>query len=614
MIINQIINQKAQVLAAFLLLVVGSLRAQESKEVSVNAPIDAVKIHLEGAEVTHRESISLTAGRQTIVFKNLSPKLYEKTIQLALTGGVKILSISTQTDYLNRREDSPKIKQLRDSSENLRIEIRQTADEIAAYQQERDLLRANQGTKGLDNDLSLDALQKAADFFRQRMLNINQMVSKLERRQEEQYRKLFDLKLQMYELNANQIALAEIAVVVETKTAVSSQAELKYIVGDAGWAAVYDLYAGETSKPIQLGYRGMAYNNTGVDWKEVKLTLSTADPLQSAMQPTLAVWNLQNSGSNLYQIEQQRISKSQSYNNFQDQVANYDLNDNNRANNVFQDSKRGKSYKIQTNEQQYKSSISIVQQIMGEDYKSQFNYNTDAFQKYQLRNKPSPDVTFGTIDLPDFNADFEIVERYTIPSDKKPYSIEIASHSFNAEYSYLCVPKIDEHVYLIARILDWEELNFISGTVNIYNNNKFITQSALNVNSLSDTLFVSLGRENNITVKRTKVKASSKKQTFGSSKTITAGYEIALRNAKSTPINIEIQDQVPISDDKDVTVTLTERGAAEYDDRKGFLIWKSQIGAGETKTFNFAFSVKAPKDKVVRVEISRERKMSAPRF
>jgi hypothetical protein len=606
---------KLSVICVCLLLLPALVSAQdEQKDIIVNAPIDAVKVHLEGAEVTHKQAVSVSAGRQTLIFNNLSPKFYEKTIQLSLSGGIKILSISSQTDYLNRREDTPKIKILRDSVERMRFDIRQTTDEMAAYQQEREVMRANQGTKGQDKDLSLENLQKTADFFRQRILNINQEVSKLERKLEEQNRRLFDLKLQMYELNANQIALAQIAVVVESPSAQTTQAELKYIVGDAGWAANYDLYAGEVSKPIQLTYRGMAYNNTGVDWKNVKLTLSTADPLQSAVQPTLSVWNLNNSSSNIYQLEQQRITRSQSYNNVQDQIANYDLNDNNRANNVFKDTKRGQSYRIQSDELQYKGSISIVQQIMGEDFKSQVNYNTESFQKFQERNKPRPDVAFGTIDLPDFNVDFDIAQRFTIPSDKKPYSIEITSHNFNAEYSYLCVPKMDEHAYLIARILDWEELNFISGTVNIYNNNKFIAQSALNINSLSDTLFVSLGRDNNITVKRSKVKATSKKQFMGGSKTITAGYEIAIRNAKGAPINIEIQDQTPISDDKDVTVTLTERGGAEFDDKKGFLIWKAQIASNETKTFNFAFSVKAPKEKVIRVEVSKERKMMAPKF
>lgn len=605
---------KLSIYLALCLLAASRLHAQEAPEVLTQAPIDAVKIHLEGAEVTHKQGIALQSGRQTIVFEGISPKFYEKTIQLSLTGGVKILSIHAQTNFLNRRTDSPKIKVLRDSVEAMRYQIRDTENEINAYNQERDLLRANQGTKGQDNDLSLDALQKAADFFRQRVLNINQALSKLDKKLEEQNRRLFDLKLQMYELNASQIALAEIAVVVESPSAQTTQAELKYIVGDAGWAAVYDLFAGEIGKPIQMGYRGMAYNNTGVDWKNVQLTLSTADPLQSAVQPTLAVWNLNNSSTSLYQIEQQRMNKSQQYSNFQDQVANYDLNENNRANNVFKDSKRGMTMQRMSEEQLYKGNISIVQQIMGEDYRGKIDYNTEMFQRYQERNKPRPDVLFSDITLPDFNADFEIKQRYTIPSDKKPYSIDIATHQFNAEYSYLCVPKVDEHAYLIARILDWEEHNFISGSVNIYNNNKYIAQSFLNVNSLSDTLFVSLGRDNQITVKRTKIKATSKKQLLGTNKIISAGYEIAVRNAKSTAITLEIQDQIPISDDKEVIVTLGERSGAEYDDKKGFLIWRVPLAAQETKTVRFDFSVKSPKDKVIRVEISRERKMAAPKF
>jgi Domain of unknown function (DUF4139)/N-terminal domain of unknown function (DUF4140) len=585
-----------------------SLAAQTYPEVKVNAPIESVKIYIQGAEVVHKQSVSLTEGRQTVVFTGLSPKLYEQTVQFAAGAGIKILSISTQTNFLAAKEPPTKIKSLEDSVILVKQRMAELVDELNAYNQEREMLRTNYNTKGDDKDLSLDNLKNSADFFRERMLNINKQITRLNRLVEAQNKQLFDIKLQLYEWNAAQISLAEVLVVLDADKAKTVQVELKYIVGDAGWASIYDLYAGEVDKPINLIYRAQAYNNTGVNWNEVKLVLSTADPLESATQPTLAVWNLNNTdyslNNNVYGANNLLVPQ-------QKQMM---LNDNSALR--FNDSKRGMSMNTNpnTDEMNYSNNLSYVQQIMGEDFKNENDYNTDKFQEWANKKKPEPTVGLTTIELPEVNAEFDIAQKYTIPCDRKPYSIEIASHNLPAQYNYLCIPKINTNVYLIARILDWEELNLISGSVNIYNNNKYIAKSFLNINNLTDTLYVSLGKDQNVVVKRTKIKNSSKKSFLGNQKKASLAYEIAVKNNKSIAIDLEIQDQIPISDDKEVIITLEEKSNADFEPTKGFLSWRMPIAASESKTFIFSYSVKYPKERIIRVEMGRQRQMAAPKF
>ncbi len=584
-------------------------QAQNYPEVKVAAPIESVKIYIQGAEVLHKQSLNLAEGRQTLIFGGLSPKLYEQTIQFSAGAGVKILSISSQTNFLAPKIPPANIKNLEDSVILVKKRVAELNDELQAHNLEREMLRVNFNTKGQDKDLSLDNLKNSADFFRERMLNINKQLTRLNGLIEEQNKRLFDIKLQLYEWNAAQISLSEVLVVLDVDKAKTVAAELKYIVGDAGWAAIYDLYAGETEKPINLIYRAQAYNNTGVNWNEVKLALSTADPLESATQPTLAVWNLNNTdyslNNNIYAANNGMSAAPQK------QMM---LNDNSAAR--FNDSKRGMNMNSEPAADQllYNQNMGYVQQIMGEDFKSNNDYNTDKFQAWALKKKPEPTVGLTTIELPEMNAEFEIPLKYTIPCDRKPYSIEIASHSLPAQYNYLCIPKINSSAYLIARILDWEELNLISGSVNIYNNNKYIAQSFLNINNLTDTLYVSLGKDQNVVVKRSKIKSSSKKSFMGNQKKAALAYEIAIKNNKSTPIEIEIQDQIPVSDDKDVIVTLEERTNAEFELTKGFLAWRLTLAPSEAKTLTFSYSVKYPRERIIKIEMGRQRKMAAPKF
>ncbi len=583
--------------------------AQTYPEIKVAAPIEAVKIYIQGAEVLHKQSLNLTQGRQTVIFNGISPKLYEQTVQFSAGAGVKILSVTSQTNFLAPKNPPANIKALDDSVALVKKRIAELNDELQAYNQERAVLQANYNTKGNDKDLSLENLKNSADFFRERMLNINKQVTRLTGLIEEQNKRLFDIKLQLYEWNASQISLTDVLVVLEADKAKTVSAELKYIVGDAGWAAIYDLYAGEVEKPINLMYRAQAYNNTGVNWNEVKLALSTADPLESATQPTLAVWNLNNTD---YSLNNNIYGNANG--GYAPQQKQMMLNDNSAVR--FNDSKRGMNMNAApaTDEIVYNQNMGYVQQIMGDDFQNGNDYNTAKFQEWAMKKKPEPTVGLTTIELPEMNAEFDIPQKYTIPCDRKPYSIEIASHSLPAQYNYLCIPKINNNAYLIARILDWEELNLISGSVNIYNNNKYIAQSFLNINNLTDTLYVSLGKDQNVVVKRTKIKNSSKKSFMGNQKKASLAYEISIKNNKSTPIEIEIQDQIPISDDKDVVVTLEEKTNAEFEPTKGFLAWRLNLAASEAKTLTFSYSVKYPRERIIKVEMGRQRKMAAPKF
>jgi hypothetical protein len=110
---------------------------------------------------------------------------------------------------------------------------------------------------------------------------------------------------------------------------------------------------------------------------------------------------------------------------------------------------------------------------------------------------------------------------------------------------------------------------------------------------------VSLGRDEKISVKRNVLQDLSKKQTIGNNVKETKGFEILVKNNKSTPVDIEILDQVPISRNKEIEVTLEESEGAVYMKDYGKLLWKVNLKQGESKKIKFTFSVKYPKNRVI---------------
>lgn len=580
---------------AFLLISAFISIAQTSGEISMETSIKEVRLYLNGAEVFREANLNLNKGRNQFKFSGLSGKLYTESIKAELSASeVKILSLSSKTNYLRKNKEDQRVKQLRDSVEIVRSDLDILKGEQDAYVEEREFLKANRKFKGDDRTLGTSELRMVADFYRERNFEINKAVAAIDKKIEKTTQRLFDLKLQMSELNARQQPTSDIFLTLDAPMAMATGITLRFVVDDAGWSAIYDLEAGDLSKPIALSYRALAFNNSGIDWNNIKLTLTTVDPLQSATQPSLAVWNLNDySSSQLSNIAQKL-----------DYGANISFSERNDRLNMLNE-KQTQFAQAYQNE---------AQQILGKDFNPHVDYNTEFNRRYQADKLNKPQRREWEMDIPELSFDFEIEEKFTLPSDKKEYSVDINQFSLEATYRYFAVPKLDKDAFLLARIIGWEELDLVSGPVNIYKGKKYIGQSNLDIRNLSDTLSVSLGRDNNVVIERTKVKNKSRKQILGGLKKVSVAYDISVRNSHSVPIQIELRDQVPISDDKEVVITLDEDGGAELEEKLGLLSWVMTLQASETKTASFGFSVKYPKDQRVTIQYRNVKKVMTPRY
>ena len=166
-------------------------------------------------------------------------------------------------------------------------------------------------------------------------------------------------------------------------------------------------------------------------------------------------------------------------------------------------------------------------------------------------------------------------------------------------YSYYCAPKIDNDAFLLAKITGWDKYNLISGDANIFFEDTYVGKSYLNTISTNDTMDISLGRDKNVTVTRTKLVDFCEKKVIGLNKKETSTYEISIRNKKKDAIEIIVEDQIPLSSNNEIVVEATETGKAEYDKVTGKLMWKLKMAPAETQKFKFGYTVKYPKDKIL---------------
>jgi hypothetical protein len=194
------------------------------------------------------------------------------------------------------------------------------------------------------------------------------------------------------------------------------------------------------------------------------------------------------------------------------------------------------------------------------------------------------------------NLEYTIDIPYTIPSDGRDYSIKIKEASIPVNYIYNAVPKIDNNVFLSAKIVDWTSLNLLSGKASLYYQGTYTGESFINADLASDTLNVSLGRDRNIVITREGNKIMNDKTIVGNNIKETVGWDITVRNNKSSNIHIIVEDQFPISEKKSIDVQFLEYPGAKLDEKTGKLTWDVFLNSNEKKVLNFKYSVKYPRD------------------
>lgn len=519
-------------------LMCSGIQAQKT----VQSKIIASQVYFNGAQITREASISLQPGTNVLMFDDLPQNLNPQTLIVESTSSITLISVKHNLNYLKNQEKPAEVVKLEDSLKLLQNNLQYKNAMLQVYREEESMLIANKDVGGANTGVQADNLKNSAEYFRTRMIDVKT--------------KQYELTLEIQKINesigriSNTIsakmstrggAVSEVYVTVDAKSTVQAKINLTYYVPNAGWSPLYDIRATQIGKPIQLILKANVYNNTGEDWNNVKLTLSSANPLQSGVKPTLNPWYL-------YAYVAQ-------------------------------------NYKYDSDSKRSEKTMNAPSSATG----AASDYEMDAFETT---------VAYTTVQQNLTTIEYVISIPYSVPSDGKEYTVDIQEYTLPATYEYQSVPKIDKDAFLIARISGWDKYNLLPGAANLFAEGKFIGNSYIDPASVKDTLNISLGRDKGIIITREVLKDFSSEKIIGTNKTIVRTYEISVRNKKNTDITLVIEDQIPLSNQKDIVVEFDAKTLdnAEYNEATGMIRWKRTIKQGETIKLKYSFVVKHPKD------------------
>jgi len=625
-----------------LLAVLLSVSCYAQQTQNLDSKVTNVTLFLSGAQVTRSAQAMLKIGVSELTFTGLSENIDANTIRLTGEGSFTIISVNSRVNYLKTQNTIKDEELLKTKKKQLEIQIEDIVSQQGVLVTEENLLKANQKIGSPDKGTTTIELKSAADFFRVRFTELAEKKLEFSRKLESYKDELDKIDSQLGEATKVDVKpTGEIMVQVMAKEPVNAKFKVNYLVRSASWKPEFDLRLDDISQPMELSRRAKISQNSGEEWKDVKLTLSTGNPNESGTEPRLSTWFLggyysnysNGSNKNKYEPDRSVIEKPNTGYAFNGNVTGrvYSLDDGlglpgvtvlikGTTKGVMTDL-NGK-YTIEAafgNELQYSfigmKAVStridnpVINIGMQSEYLALESVVVTGYGTAPRKSKAEAPVAAQNLEIESNDQqqvrsvkEYAISMPMSLPSDGKEYNLLIGGETIKAIYEFHSTPKLDKDAFLVARIINWQDYDLLDATAGIFYEGTFTGKTRLSASLATDTLDISLGRDKSIMIERKKVKDYTTNQFLGSNRTVQRAWEISLRNNKKLPVTLIVFDQYPVSKEKDIEVELVDNGGAKVEKETGMLKWEVILEPGQVKKLNFKYSVKYPKERILSIE------------
>jgi len=585
------------------------------KPIFTSAKTKAATVYFSGAEITQSTSVNLPVGTSEIVIKNVADYLNENTVQIAAPKSVTVLSVQFSDNYVSEYEldeSNPAIKRVRDSITYVQKELKKIQIDKNSHQQTIEILDKNKEIRGANSGLNVAELMKLVEYYKSKRIELENTVVLLAEK-ETKWRKTLDELNNKLEINTQKeekISEGKLILQVMNEVAGNVNLDISYITNSASWQPFYDLRAENITASIDLAYKAKVTQTTGIDWKKVKLTLSSGNPNQNNVAPLLQAWflsygknkefenrpnasvlaSLQGTAPGLTVISSSGTPGSAKFDGYIRGASsiNGDTDPLIIINGIPSSNQDFKNL-----DQNNIKSVNVIK----DDAAISIYGNKGANGVVLITTKNMNDYT--TIEEQELNVSFDIDIPYDILSNGKAHSVSLKDIKIPATYKYYAAPKAEKEAFLLAELNDYAKYNLLPGEANIVFEGMYVGKTTINPNQTQDTLNLSLGRDKKISIKRERITDKSGTKFLSSYKEQTFTYDITVRNNKKEEINMLLKDQYPLSTDKEITVELLDKDSAKANEETGVLSWEIKLRPNETKKYRISYKVKYPKDKII---------------
>ena len=525
-------------------------------DVAASSAVDAVTVYPDGASVTRVISLDLPAGDNSAVLKDFPLTLDPSSLRVEGEAGAKLTigAIDAKPPRaappVNLPELDKRIEALKDERVNLQGAIDAATARRKFAERFAETSPAGIGDKGEARPIA--EWRAAFAAVGEEVASADTAIRDAERKQRE-----LDREIARLEQDRAQKPPSKLEVRIELTAAAATKATLRvtYAVRNARWMPLYDARldtgAKDRKPALELVRRAEITQNTGEDWSNVALAVSTVRTARGGSAPDLKSLVVQ-----YPQVPRPMAAAS---------ALDY-------AAAPPPDRQR---------------------QLRATGGKSE-----EPVMEKAAEQQAAADVS-------GFQVVFRIPGRVSLGAGEGAKSLRVSSASIAPDLTVRAVPVLDPTAFLEASFKQTEDAPLLPGRVAIYRDGVFVGRGQMAAAAKDETVRLGFGADDKVKIERTVVKRNegSAGLIVTTSKTDERAFKTTVRNGHDFPIRIAIEDQLPVSEHEEIQVEMlpstTAPTATNIRDKRGVLEWAFEAKAGEVRDINFAWRIRWPKDKGV---------------
>src|SRR5690554_1968549 len=276
--------------------IIFSITANAQKPVFTQAQIESARVYNNAAELKHKTTAQIPSGTSEIVITNVANYLNENTVQIGVPKYVTVMSVQFTNAYVeeyDNNQDSPLVKPVKEEIEKKEAELNALLNQLNSERKSIELLDKNQSMSNAQN-FSVAELTKLLEFYKTKRTDLSNSIDKLELKEEKLEEELTALKgkLTFNETSAEKTSQGKLIVNVMSNQPATIPLEISYLTNQATWQPSYEMRIDKINAPINMLYKAQVQQNTGIDWKNVKLSLTSGPANQNTFAPVLNPWFL----------------------------------------------------------------------------------------------------------------------------------------------------------------------------------------------------------------------------------------------------------------------------------------------------------------------------------
>jgi uncharacterized protein (TIGR02231 family) len=526
----------------------------------IKSVVRKVTVYTDRAMVTRTVEVDLEAGEQVLRIGNLPANIQEDTVRVTGRGEspVKILDFKLR-EISYRDVPEKKLQALMEGEQSVKAQIKAQQGRLAIIKQQKEFVQGISvaSTNKISHDLNLMApaisdWQQVLEFLGTQLGTYDEQSRAIEADIERLQGELSLIVEQLHRFSgADTRKRKEAHVDLAVGSRGKFEFEVSYLEANARWVPSYDVRVDSEKKKVTVRYFGMVSQKTGEDWAGIKVQLSTARPSLGGDPPRLLAWYLDDAGV-------QTVDNRLAARGLRESAA-FEMEEG------FGGAPAGK--------------VELAREEA-------------AYVGAEVSSSDGAAVVFSTRGLGD------------VPGDGSNSKLLVMENEFGSEFRYLAIPKLSQHVYLTTKVENTTDYPLLPGTLNLFLDGNFVGNSHLEELVTPEERFtLNLGVDESIRVKHKLLKKrGDEKGIFTKSKVREFAYSIALESHRKTPETIIVRDQLPVSQDEKIKVTLDMLHPPENPEKDkeklspGALEWKILLPAREHYRIEFGFTVAYPKD------------------